>query len=75
MRPHLVVYLDIPVDVALQRIKERGLTHEVNSTALTPEFMSHMEQVYKQQYLKQMRYIPLFAFVDLRTNLCHLYSL
>ncbi|XP_042216693.1 NADH dehydrogenase [ubiquinone] 1 alpha subcomplex subunit 10, mitochondrial-like [Homarus americanus] len=54
MRPHLVVYLDMPVDVVLQRIQERNLPHEVNSPVLTREFLSYMEQVYKKQFLNEM---------------------
>ena len=30
-KPHLIVYLDCPVDVCMQRIKERGIPAEVNS--------------------------------------------
>ncbi|KAK7078403.1 Ndufa10p [Halocaridina rubra] len=54
MRPHLVIYLDCPVDVCLQKIKKRNLPHEVNSPVYTPEYLTNMETIYKQQYLKQM---------------------
>lgn len=55
MRPHLVIYLDMPVSVVQKNIKERGIPYEVNSKALTPEYLGTMEKVYKQQYLKEIR--------------------
>ncbi|XP_037796182.1 NADH dehydrogenase [ubiquinone] 1 alpha subcomplex subunit 10, mitochondrial-like [Penaeus monodon] len=54
MRPHLVIYLDMPVSIVQQRIKARNLPHEVNSPALTPEFLAHMEMVYKQYFLREI---------------------
>ncbi|KAK7086407.1 Ndufa10p [Halocaridina rubra] len=54
IRPHLVIYLDCPVNVCLQKIKKRNLPHEVNSPVYTPEYLTNMETIYKQQYLKQM---------------------
>lgn len=55
MRPHLVVYLDVPVDVTLKRIQARGLPHEINSSVLSTEFLSQMEMKYKQQFLREMK--------------------
>ena len=52
MRPNLVVYLDVPVHQTIDNIKARGLEHEANSKVLTPEYLGHMEQVYKTNYLK-----------------------
>lgn len=57
MRPHLVIYLDMPVSIVQQRIKARNLPHEVNSPALTPEFLAHMEMVYKQYFLREIRWV------------------
>lgn len=54
MKPHLVIYLDIPVSVVQQRIKERNLPYEVNSKVFTPEYLSNMEKHYKQRYLKEI---------------------
>ncbi|KAK4299143.1 hypothetical protein Pmani_028561 [Petrolisthes manimaculis] len=54
MRPHLVIYLDCAVDEVLRRIKARALPHETNSPVLTPQFLTHMENIYKQQHLKQI---------------------
>lgn len=55
MRPHLLIYLDCPVDVVMRKIAARALPHETNSPVLTPQFLAHMENVYKQQHLKQLR--------------------
>lgn len=57
MRPHLVIYLDMPVAAVQERIKARNLPYEVNSPALTPEFLAYMETVYKQHYLREIRWV------------------
>jgi NADH dehydrogenase (ubiquinone) 1 alpha subcomplex subunit 10 len=54
MKPHLVIYLDIPVPLVQQRIKERNIPYEVNSKVFTPEYLSDMEYFYKQHFLKQI---------------------
>ncbi|XP_068250731.1 NADH dehydrogenase [ubiquinone] 1 alpha subcomplex subunit 10, mitochondrial [Palaemon carinicauda] len=54
MRPHLVVYLDVPVDVTLKKIQARGLPQEINSSVLSAEFLSQMELQYKQKFLREM---------------------
>merc|ERR1712212_1433597 len=54
MRPHLVVYLDMPVSRVLQKVKDRKRPHEVNSPVMTSEFLAHMELMYKQLYLKEI---------------------
>ena len=55
MRPHLVIYLDIPVSVVQQRIKARNLPYEVNSKVFSAEYLNNMEYFYKQRYLKEIR--------------------
>ncbi|CAH1370927.1 hypothetical protein MTP99_012420 [Tenebrio molitor] len=54
LRPHLVIYLDVPVDKVLEKIKERNLACERNSPVLTPQYLSVMEKAYKQKYLKEI---------------------
>ncbi|EFN82051.1 NADH dehydrogenase [ubiquinone] 1 alpha subcomplex subunit 10, mitochondrial [Harpegnathos saltator] len=54
MRPHLVIYLDLPVDVVQERIKKRGIPYEVNSKVLTREYLTDIETSYKQNYLKKV---------------------
>ncbi|RZF47673.1 hypothetical protein LSTR_LSTR015874 [Laodelphax striatellus] len=51
LRPHLVVYLDIPVPVVQERIKKRGHDFEVNGKALTPSFLTSIENAYKKNCL------------------------
>lgn len=53
--PHLVLYLDIPVNVVKERITKRGLEHEKNCKALTDQYLENIELEYKQSFLKQMR--------------------
>lgn len=54
MRPHLVIYLDLPVDKVQECIKSRKYEHEVSGKALTPEFLKEMEKQYKTKYLRDI---------------------
>ncbi|CAK1590950.1 unnamed protein product [Parnassius mnemosyne] len=54
MRPHLVIYLDVPVPKVMEAIKCRNLEHEVNGKALTPEFLTEVERQYKTKYLRDI---------------------
>ncbi|CAL1682917.1 unnamed protein product [Lasius platythorax] len=54
MRPHLIVYLDVPVDAVKEKIKKRGIPYEVNSKVLTSEYLQDIEKIYKQDYLKNI---------------------
>ena len=53
-RPHVIIYLDIPVPVVQERIKTRGYSYEVNGKALTPSFLGNIEKHYKE-YLRVAR--------------------
>jgi len=53
MRPHLIIYLDAPVPVLMDRIKKRNIDYEVNSTVLTPEYLQTLEDQYKHKYLQE----------------------
>ncbi|XP_032664429.1 NADH dehydrogenase [ubiquinone] 1 alpha subcomplex subunit 10, mitochondrial [Odontomachus brunneus] len=54
MRPQLVIYLDVPVDAVKEKIKKRGIPYEVNSKVLTTEYLTDIEEAYKQDYLKNV---------------------
>jgi len=54
MKPHLVIYLDVPVPVIQKRIEERNFPHEVNSKVFKQQYLSDMEYFYKQRYLKEI---------------------
>jgi len=54
MKPHLVIYLDVPVETVKQRIKERNIDYEVNSKALTDKYLQDIDSVYKQKFLKEV---------------------
>lgn len=54
MRPHLVIYLDVPVPKVLDNIKKRNINYEVNSPVLNEKYLTTMEQNYKQNYLKEI---------------------
>lgn len=52
LRPHIVIYLDIPVAKVQERIKQRNLSYEVNSPALTQSYLQKLEDLWKYDYLK-----------------------
>ncbi|XP_028175884.1 NADH dehydrogenase [ubiquinone] 1 alpha subcomplex subunit 10, mitochondrial isoform X2 [Ostrinia furnacalis] len=54
LRPHLVIYLDLPVDGVVKAIKQRNLEHEVRGKALTPKFLTEVEKQYKSKYLRDI---------------------
>ncbi|XP_059484761.1 NADH dehydrogenase [ubiquinone] 1 alpha subcomplex subunit 10, mitochondrial [Neocloeon triangulifer] len=54
LRPHLVVYLDVPVPVTLQNIKKRARPDEKDSKALTEKFLTDAQDAMKNIYLKDI---------------------
>jgi NADH dehydrogenase (ubiquinone) 1 alpha subcomplex subunit 10 len=54
LKPHLVVYLDVPASKVKENIKKRGLEHEQKSTVFTDQYLNDMESFYKQRYLKEI---------------------
>ncbi|KAK8776224.1 hypothetical protein V5799_030430 [Amblyomma americanum] len=55
LKPHLVIYLDAPTDILLQRIRERNRPEEVKSKVLTKAYLDEIESLYKQNYLRSVR--------------------
>ncbi|XP_037268196.2 NADH dehydrogenase (ubiquinone) subunit ND-42 [Rhipicephalus microplus] len=55
LKPHLVIYLDVPSDILLQRIRERNRPEEVNSKVLTKAYLDEIESGYKKDYLRSIR--------------------
>uniref|UniRef100_A0A4D5R9V1 NADH dehydrogenase [ubiquinone] 1 alpha subcomplex subunit 10, mitochondrial n=1 Tax=Scolopendra viridis TaxID=118503 RepID=A0A4D5R9V1_SCOVI len=53
LRPHLVIYLDVPVNILMDRIKQRNINYEVNSKVLTKEYLTCLEN----EYRKYLNYI------------------
>ncbi|KAF5274863.1 hypothetical protein FQA39_LY07045 [Lamprigera yunnana] len=56
IRPHLIIYLDLPVEKILENIKCRSYQCEKNSEVLSSEYLKTVEEYYKLHYLKQIRY-------------------
>lgn len=54
LRPHLVIYLDVPVPKVIENIKRRKISYESNSPVVNPKYLAAMELAYKQKYLKEI---------------------
>jgi NADH dehydrogenase (ubiquinone) 1 alpha subcomplex subunit 10 len=54
LKPHLVVYLDVPVSKVKENIKKRGVDYEVKSKVFNDQYLTDMENIYKQRYLKEI---------------------
>lgn len=54
LRPHLAIYLDVPVAKTMENIKKRGLAWETKTKTLDEKFLTDMETTYKQEYLKDI---------------------
>lgn len=54
LRPHLVIYLDVPAASVRQKVKARKLDHEKNSPVYEGAFLEHLEEAYKQRYLREI---------------------
>uniref|UniRef100_A0A023GN92 NADH dehydrogenase [ubiquinone] 1 alpha subcomplex subunit 10, mitochondrial n=1 Tax=Amblyomma triste TaxID=251400 RepID=A0A023GN92_AMBTT len=55
LKPQLIIYLDVPSDILLQRIRERNRPEEVNTKVLTKAYLDEIESMYKQNYLRSVR--------------------
>jgi NADH dehydrogenase (ubiquinone) 1 alpha subcomplex subunit 10 len=54
LKPHLVVYLDVPASKVKENLKKRNVDHEQKSTVFTEQYINDMESFYKQRYLKEI---------------------
>lgn len=55
MKPHLIVYLDVPAAQVKKNVAQRNLPHEVGSDIYNDKFLGHLEKVYKEEYLRNIR--------------------
>jgi len=51
LKPHLVIYLDVPIPIVQENLKKRGQGEE---KTLTTEFLETMEDAYKLQFLREI---------------------
>lgn len=53
--PHVVIYLDAPVDLVRENVKKRNVPWEQNSPVLTDDFFQALNDSYHEHYLPEMR--------------------
>jgi len=53
-KPHLVIYLDVPVDEVRRRIEQRNRPYEKDSIVSSPEYLKTLEKFYKNTFLKEI---------------------
>jgi len=53
IRPHVVIYLDVPPEKVLENVKKRNIPWEANSKIMTLDYMKAIDQVYKEQALPE----------------------
>ena len=63
-KPHLVIYVDTPVDVCLKRIQEDPDPIVRNSNALSQEFLEEIETVYKDTVLPKYDFNGVVHTID-----------
>ncbi|XP_053617985.1 NADH dehydrogenase [ubiquinone] 1 alpha subcomplex subunit 10, mitochondrial [Plodia interpunctella] len=54
MRPHLVIYLDLPVAKVQEKIKARNNDYEAKGKALSVPYLTEVERQYKNKYLRDI---------------------
>ncbi|KAL7301016.1 hypothetical protein TKK_0006288 [Trichogramma kaykai] len=64
LKPHLIIYLDVPVEKTLQNIKNRGRKEEQNSPVITEKYLSNLEENYKRDYLSKISEHSLMLIYD-----------
>lgn len=63
LRPHLIIYLDIPCEKVQDNIKKRNIDYEVKSKAFTPRYLKSIDYFYKQCFLKKLqRHTPILVY-------------
>lgn len=55
LKPHMTVYLDAPVSVCLERIKQRNNPHELGSKIISEKYLKAISDVYNERFLPKMR--------------------
>ncbi|XP_066586186.1 NADH dehydrogenase [ubiquinone] 1 alpha subcomplex subunit 10, mitochondrial [Prorops nasuta] len=66
-RPHIIIYLDVPVDEVEKRIKARNIPFEVNSKLLDTKFLSSMHTKY-EDFLRRQSPLSTIMMYDWSDN-------
>ncbi|XP_017893110.1 NADH dehydrogenase [ubiquinone] 1 alpha subcomplex subunit 10, mitochondrial [Ceratina calcarata] len=54
LRPHLVIYLDVPPEVTIDNVKRRAIREEVNSKVINTNYLSDLDRVMKEKVLSSL---------------------
>ncbi|XP_078041285.1 NADH dehydrogenase (ubiquinone) subunit ND-42 [Augochlora pura] len=53
-RPHITIYLDVPVQDVQEKIRRRARSEEANTEVFSTKFLTNLENAYKHKYLKSL---------------------
>lgn len=63
LRPHLIIYLDIPLAKVQENIKKRNIDYEVQSKAFTERYLRSIDHFYKHCFLKKIeKHTPILVY-------------
>jgi len=55
LKPHLCIYLDVPIDIVKERLQARGNELELQSPAINDKFLQAIDDGYKNSFIPRMR--------------------
>lgn len=54
LRPHLVIYLDVPVSEVQKRVEKRNIWYEKGSKIMQSDYLSQIEHNYKEKFIPEI---------------------
>jgi len=69
LRPHVMIYLDTPIDVVRERLQKRNNPVELKSKVLTDDFLTEIDRSYKEVCIPSVRRTTEILEVDWSTIL------
>ncbi|XP_014216562.1 NADH dehydrogenase [ubiquinone] 1 alpha subcomplex subunit 10, mitochondrial [Copidosoma floridanum] len=51
LKPHLIIYLDVPIEKTMENINKNGQPFEKNAKAFSEQYLTEIDNAYKREYL------------------------